>query len=83
MVYTINLWYQIPASGASTFLYKIIVLILTEIPLFGQNVEKNAVFMPFYALCSRKQRAFFFSQNPVFCTKKGGPSSGPPLLQGI
>ena len=43
MVYTINLWYQIPASGASTFLYKIIVPILTEIPLFGQNVEK----MPF------------------------------------
>lgn len=40
MVYTIDLWYQIPASGASTFLYKIIVLILTEIPLFGQNVEK-------------------------------------------
>ena len=40
MVYTINLWYQIPASGASTFLYKIIVPILTEIPLFGQNVEK-------------------------------------------
>ena len=45
MVYTINLWYQIPASGASTFLYKIIVPILTEIPLFGQ--KKNAVFMPF------------------------------------
>lgn len=40
MVYTINLWYQIPASGASTFLYKIIVPILTEIPLFGQNFEK-------------------------------------------
>ena len=41
MVYTINLWYQIPASGASTFLYKISVPILTEIPLFGQNVEKK------------------------------------------
>ena len=83
MVYTINLWYQIPASGASTFLYKIIVPILTEIPLFGQNVEKMRRSCHFYALCSRKQGAFFFSQNPVFCTKKGGPASGPPLLQGI
>lgn len=49
MVYAINLWYQIPASGASTFLYKIIVPILIEIPLFGENAEKcsaDAIFTP-------------------------------------
>ena len=60
MVYTINLWYQIPASGASTFLYKIIVPILTEIPLFGQNVEKKAVFMPFLRPLFPEAEGFLF-----------------------
>lgn len=82
MVYTINLWYQIPASGASTFLYKIIVPILTEIPLFGQNVEKMQVLMPFSSPLLLEAGDFLFSQNPVFCTKKEGRASGPPLLQG-
>lgn len=63
MVYTINLWYQIPASGASTFLYKIIVPILTEIPLFGQNVEKCGADAIFESSAPGSRGLSFFTES--------------------